>query len=134
MRKVGLKTREPQPTHLPDQNPEFQVWVLEWGSHGPSVRAGRHKQLRSISVITTYTLCHFLVEQAQALGQWDSGGPAWPRDGTHSPPSPPGILIPPFLREPGELLEGHGEEQVLNLRERHWLRKKLDSLFSTFQN
>lgn len=49
------------------------------------------QQLRSIRVITTYTLCYFLVEQAQAPVQWDSGVPACPRDGAHSPP-PPSLL------------------------------------------
>lgn len=50
------------------------------------------------------TLCCFLVEQAQALAQWDSGGPACPRDGAHFPP--PRIPLPPFLTDSGELLEG----------------------------
>lgn len=97
---------EPHPAQLPDQNPDFLGSGPGVGLPWTLIRAGRHKQLRSVSVITTYTPCYFLVEQAQALGQWDSGGPAWPRDGAHSPPPPPRIPILPLLREPGELLEG----------------------------
>lgn len=55
---------------------------------------------RSISVVTTYTLCYFLVEQAQALVQWDLVALPDPEV-----VPPPGILIP-LLRDPGLLLEG----------------------------
>lgn len=54
---------------------------------------------RSIRVVTTYALCYFLVEQAQALVQWDSVA----QPGQEVVP-PPGILIP-LLRDPGLFLD-----------------------------
>lgn len=104
MRMAGSKTTWPGPAQPLDRTPGFQALAVEGTPKGATGSAG---QLES----SPPTLCHFLVEQAQS----------WPRHGAPS--------WNPHLRDPGELLEGQGEEWALNL-ERDQTRKGLERTVS----
>lgn len=86
---------------------------LSWGLL--SEQTG-HRQLRSIRVITTYTLCYFLAEQAQALAQWD----------LMAQPGQEMVPIPGISSETPKSYRKDREKSGPFTWERHWLRKRLE--------